>query len=77
MDSVRLATGELDSSEEGVIREVTRVYTERSKPVVPKETAGMYPWEHPQREKPLILLRRNTRQPREQIHGTHIPGLPK
>ena len=35
LDSVRLATGELDSSEEGVIREVTRVYTERSKPVVP------------------------------------------
>jgi len=47
LDNVRLATGELDSSEEGVKREVTRVHTERSKPVVPKETAGTYPWEHP------------------------------
>jgi hypothetical protein len=54
LDSVRLATGELDSSEEGVKREVTRIYTERSIPVVPRETAGVYPWEHPQREKPLI-----------------------
>ena len=35
-------------------REVTRIYTERSTPVVPRETAGEYPWEHPQREKPLI-----------------------
>jgi hypothetical protein len=55
LDSVRLATGEIDSSEEGVKREVTRIYTERSTPVVPRETAGEYPREHPQREKPLIL----------------------
>ena len=54
LDSVRLATGEIDSSEEGVKREVTRIYTERSTPVVPRETAGEYPWEHAQREKPLI-----------------------
>jgi hypothetical protein len=54
LDSVRLATGELDSSEEGVKREVTRIYTEQSTLVVPRETAGVYPWEHPQREKPLI-----------------------
>jgi hypothetical protein len=54
LDSVRLATDDLDSFEEGVKREVTRIYTERSTPIVPRETAGVYPWEHPQREKPLI-----------------------
>ena len=54
LSSVRLSTGELCSTPEEVIREVTKVYTERQKPVVAKETAGAYPWEHPHRTQPLI-----------------------
>ena len=53
LDHVRLSTGEVVTTPEGVIDEVTKVYRNRLRPTVPAEGAGRYPWEG-QRTTPLI-----------------------